>query len=94
MNFAWRNVVCCKEHYYYHIPIIEYVRKTISKEEARTQLSQAIKDYGEINFVDDIKGVVNEIMAEPERKSKKKEVKIVEQEIEEIPVIEELPLNE
>lgn len=68
--YNWRRVVCCREHFYYHVPIIEYIRKGISKSEARKELTQAIQDYGEVEFADNIKSVVEEILAE-DKKSKK-----------------------
>ena len=34
-NLQWRRVVCCREHFAYHIPIILYVRKVMSKDEAK-----------------------------------------------------------
>lgn len=69
-NYSWRKVVCCREHFYYHIPIIEYIRGIVSKSEAREKLTQAIKDYGEIEYADNIKSIVKEIMTE-EKKIKK-----------------------
>lgn len=73
--YNWRRVVCCREHFYYHVPIIEYIRKGISKSEARKELTQAIQDYGEVEFADNIKSVVEEILAED--KKSKKSTKIV-----------------
>lgn len=58
---AWRSVVCKQEHFAYHIPIIRYIRNQISKEQARTDLLNAEKMYGEIEYADDIKDVVNDI---------------------------------
>ena len=37
--YAWRSVVCCEEHMTYHIPIISYIRKVISKEQAKKDLA-------------------------------------------------------
>lgn len=68
--YNWRRVVCCQEHFYYHVPIIDYIRKNISKADAKKELEQAIKDYGEITFAENIANVVNEILAE-DKKSKK-----------------------
>ena len=70
----WRRVVCCPEHFAFHLPIIQYVRGQISKAEAKAELDKAIKDYGEIDFADNIKSIVAEIMAE-EKKVVKKKVK-------------------
>ena len=58
---AWRSVVCTQEHFAYHIPIIRYIRNQISKEQAKTDLINAEKMYGEIEYADDIKDVVNDI---------------------------------
>lgn len=68
--YRWRRVVCSREHFDYHLPIIEYIRGKITKTEARKELKQAIDTYGEIEFADNIKAVVKEILAE-EKKSKK-----------------------
>ena len=61
----WRRVVCCPEHFSFHLPILNYVRKNIDKETAKKELQTAIKYYGEPDFNDNVKCVVNEIMAEP-----------------------------
>ena len=63
--FQWRRVVCCPEHFQYHVPIIQYVRGKIDKETAKNDLQLAIEQYGEIDFRDDIKDVVAEILKEP-----------------------------
>lgn len=77
--YNWHRVVCCREHFYYHVPIIEYIRKGISKSEARKELTQAIQDYGEIDFADNIKSVVEEILAED--KKSKKSTKVVNNDV-------------
>lgn len=71
----WKKVVCCKEHFAYHYPIIMFHRGDMSKSEAKELLTQAINDYGEVDFVDNIKPVVDEILAEPKVENKKKFVK-------------------
>ena len=58
---AWRSVVCKPEHFAYHIPIISYIRKQMTKEEARKELLAAEKEYGKIEYADNIKAVVAEI---------------------------------
>lgn len=68
--YNWRKVVCCREHFYYHVPIIDYIRKKVSKSEARKDLTKAIQDFGEIEFADNIKSIAEEILTE-EKKSKK-----------------------
>ena len=73
--YQWRRVVCCPEHFAYHLPIIQYVRKQITKDEAKKELLSAIDAYGEVNFADNIKPTVAEILAEdakPKRKRSKK----------------------
>lgn len=60
--YQWRRVVCCPEHFAFHIPIIDYVRGYIDKETAKNDLEKAISQYGEIKFSDDVKSVVAEIM--------------------------------
>ena len=62
-RLQWRRVVCCPEHFLYHEPIILYVRKKISKSEASKALRKAIEEYGNIEFVEGIKPIVNEILA-------------------------------
>lgn len=74
----WRRVVCCAEHFSYHLPIISYIRGKISKEEARNDLTQAIELYGEIEFTDNIKFVADEILKVEKKKTKKKEIVVDE----------------
>lgn len=62
--FQWRRVVCCPEHFSYHMPIIQYSRGKINKETARKELQSAIDTYGNIEFCDNVKGIVGEILAE------------------------------
>ena len=62
--YQWRRVVCCPEHFAFHIPIIDYVRGNIDKETAKNDLGKAISQYGEIKFSDDVKAVVAEIMGD------------------------------
>ena len=73
-ELQWRRVVCCSSHFNYHLPIIRYVRDEISKEQARTELLEAIELYGEIEFADNIKPIVDEILKVERKKSKKKEI--------------------
>lgn len=68
---AWRSVVCKPEHMAYHIPIIAYVRKIISKNEARQQLLEAEKEYGKIEYAKNIKDVVSEIKTTSKGEKKK-----------------------
>lgn len=75
----WRRVVCCPEHFTYHLPIIQYVRKQITKTEAKAELSKAIADYGEIEFADNIKSVVAEILAEEKKPKSKKKTAVVDE---------------
>lgn len=63
-ELQWRRVVCCSQHFAYHLPIIRYVRKEISREEAKAELTRAIKKFDRIEFAEDIKPVVNEILAD------------------------------
>ena len=77
----WRRVVCCPEHFAFHLPIIQYVRGQISKAEAKAELDKAIKDYGEIDFADNIKSVVAEIMAEEKKPKSKKKTTVVDEPI-------------
>lgn len=77
--YQWRRVVCCMEHFNYHMPIIQYTRGQISKAEAKETLTQAINNFGEIEFADNVKAIANEILAE-EKKSSKKSSKVIETE--------------
>ena len=77
----WRRVVCCPEHFAYHLPIIQYVRKQITKAEAKAELDKAIADYGEIEFADNIKSVVAEILAEEKKPKSKKKTAVVDEPI-------------
>jgi hypothetical protein len=58
---AWRSVVCKPEHFAYHIPIIAYVRNQMTKEEAKKELLAAEKEYGEIEYADNIRNIVAKI---------------------------------
>lgn len=62
--FQWRRVVCCPEHFSYHMPIIQYSRGKIDKNTARNELQSAIENYGNIEFCDNVKGIVGEILAD------------------------------
>lgn len=63
--FQWRRVVCCPEHFQYHLPIIRFVRNQIDKETAKNELRSVIERYGEIEFCNDVKNIVGEILSEP-----------------------------
>lgn len=62
--YQWKKVVCCSEHFFYHLPIIEYKRGMITKEEAKEQLQNAIDKYGNLDFNDNVKFIVEDILAE------------------------------
>ena len=66
----WRRVVCCPEHFFYHEPIILYIRGKMSREEASNALRKAVEKYGEIDFVGAIQPIVTELLAEPKAKQK------------------------
>lgn len=63
-ELQWRRVVCCEEHFNYHLPIIQYVRGKVDKTTAKNQLVDAIEKYGKVKFCDNIKTVTEEILAE------------------------------
>lgn len=63
-ELQWRRVVCCEEHFNYHLPIIQYVRGKVDKKTAKNQLVDAIEKYGKVKFCDNIKTVTEEILAE------------------------------
>lgn len=60
----WRRVVCCPEHFTFHMPIIEYHNGVIDKKTAKSKLQNAIDAYGNIDFCDNVKGIVEEILTE------------------------------
>lgn len=62
----WRRVVCCPEHFAFHMPIIEYHNGVIDKEAAKAELQNAIDTYGNIDFCDNVKSIVKEILAKDE----------------------------
>lgn len=68
----WRRVTCCAEHFQYHLPIIQYIRQTITKDQAKADLQSAIDAYGEIEFSDNIKPVIAEIFADSDKGKKKR----------------------
>lgn len=59
--YAWRSVVCSPEHFAYHVPIIGFIRGQISKEQACSELADAERKYGTLDYADDIKDVVKDI---------------------------------
>ncbi len=63
-ELQWRRVVCCPQHFAFHLPIIRYVRKEISKSDARAEIENAVKNYGEIEYAEDIKPVVDDIFSD------------------------------
>ena len=63
-EMQWKKVVCCEEHFAYHLPVILYVRNKINKETAKADLTNAINKYGKIQFTDNIESIVNEILSE------------------------------
>lgn len=77
-SFQWRRVVCCPEHFLFHEPIIQYVRGNISKEEASKALKKAIKEYGEVEFVENIAPIANELLAVDKLEEVKADIELVE----------------
>lgn len=63
-TLQWRRVVCCPAHFAYHIPIIMYHNGEYSKDKAKTELQNAIDTYGNIEYCDNVKAIVNEILAD------------------------------
>lgn len=70
--YGWKTVVCSREHFAYHFPIIQYDRKIITKEQAKKELQDAINTYGMLDFNDNVKDIVAEILAEDVVKTKEK----------------------
>lgn len=63
-ELQWRRVVCCSQHFAYHLPIIRYTRKQIKKDEAKAELERAIAAFGKVNFTKDVEPIVEEILSE------------------------------
>ncbi len=63
-ELQWRRVVCCPQHFAYHLPVIRYIRNEIDKNEAKSELKNAVEAFGEIEFVDNIKPIVEEILSD------------------------------
>lgn len=63
-TLQWRRVVCCPAHFAYHIPIIMYHNGEYNKDKARTELQNAIDAYGNIEYCDNVKAIVDEILAD------------------------------
>lgn len=63
-EFQWRRVVCCPQHFSFHLPVIRYVRKEISKSEARAEIENAVNNYGDVEYAEDIKPVIDEIFSD------------------------------
>lgn len=63
-TLQWRRVVCCASHFFYHIPIIMYHNGEYDKERAKIELQNAIDTYGNIEFCDNVKGIVSDILSE------------------------------
>lgn len=64
-NYQWKKVVCCHDHFNYHIPIIDYKRSNRTETDrkvAREELERVTAIYGEIEYSDEIKPLVAEIM--------------------------------
>lgn len=62
-DIQWRRVVCCPQHFEFHMPIINYVRGNISKDDAAEQLIEAMIRYGEPVYNSTVEPIVNEILS-------------------------------
>lgn len=60
----WHRVVCSFNHFYYHLPIIYYVRGRYTKEQAREKLLEAIKLFGDIELYGEYKVIAEDIFSE------------------------------
>ena len=63
-TLQWRRVVCCPSHFAYHIPIIMYHNGEYDKSKAKAELQNAIDTYGNIEFCDNVKEIVVEILTD------------------------------
>lgn len=76
----WRRVVCCPEHFNPHMTLIAFRDSVIDEETAKKELEDVIQRIGQIDFNDNVKGLLDKIYVEEAdvipminlRKSKKK----------------------
>lgn len=69
---SWRKVVCCEEHFAPHMLILEY--RDYKSADTKTKLKEIIKRDGRIDFNDNVKPIVDE-MLKVEKKTPVKETK-------------------
>lgn len=62
-ELQWRRVCCCAKHFAFHLPIIRYVRHEIDKDTAKAELQKAVTNFGEVEYADNIKKTVAEILS-------------------------------
>ena len=60
----WRRVVCCPEHFSFHIILISYIRGITSKEQARQELVQAMERFGAPVLCGQAKTIAEELLNE------------------------------
>ena len=61
---SWRTVVCCREHFILNQLIADYLRKQLTKSECKARLNEYFKEFGNVDFNDNVKSVIDEILAE------------------------------
>lgn len=69
-GYAWRKTVCCVEHSVPFLAILEYKRNLKSKDEAMEILNK----YTDIEYNDDVKKIVDEILFVPVAESIESEI--------------------
>ena len=74
-NNSWRKVACCWGHYLALQPMIKYDKKSITKDEARAEIEDIIKEYGEFTVSNNMKSIYDEIMSQPQKTTFKKKTK-------------------
>ena len=63
----WRAVVCSPEHFFPYTAIVEYSRGNQTKEQAAEIIRLFEGNYGRPQYRDNVKGIVAEILEEPEQ---------------------------
>lgn len=59
----WRRVVCCPEHFAFHLILIKYSRALIDRQTAKKELNDAVSRYGSIVFTGAAQKIAEEILA-------------------------------
>lgn len=74
-GYAWRKTVCCVEHSIPFLALLEYKRNLKSKDETM----EVLKNYTDIDYNNDVRSIVDEILSVPVVESIESEVDEVEE---------------